>query len=345
MNYFQNDGDDDMALAEILSLKITGSPTDEKKMEHNAMWNDWSYQNELYHQQMQSSYYQLQYLQQQQMMMMMRNSTGSRRSSTVSSASSNGSRYRPSLSHQLSPSSSNSSVKQAPSYRSELNKRTAVTPINTSRSNRMSPSSTSSTPTTPNSIELPKRRQSLGKRIKKVFGMAEHGSGTIDKKAGELPKLIHIDTTPSASSSTTKSKVRSSSSISSPSPSFMINNTSLPASPDSSISSRHHQHRRRPPFVDSNVQQLPSPASSTVSTTTCSSSTTASSKKSLSFNPIIKMHETFSPQEYDRRCDTSATCQKLTPVLALKIKEELNHFKLNDMFVHIDSRQNTHFFM
>ncbi|KAI8643176.1 hypothetical protein BD408DRAFT_415396 [Parasitella parasitica] len=313
-------------------------------MENNAMWNDWSYQNDLYQQQMQSSYYQLQYLQQQQMMMMMRNSTGSRRSSTVSSASSNASRYRPSLSHQLSPSSSNSSVKQQVSYRSEPNKRTAVTPINTSRSTRMSPSSTSSTPTTPKSIELPKRRQSLGKRIKKVFGMTEHSSGIVDKKAGDLPKLIHVDTTPSASSST-KSKVRSSSLTPSPSPSFMINNTSLPASPDSSISSRHHHHRRRPPFVDTNVQQLPSPASSTVSTTTCSSSTTTSSKKSLSFNPIIKMHETFSAQEYDRRCDTGATCQKLTPVLALKIKEELNHFKLNDMFVHIDSRQNTHFFM
>lgn len=172
-------------------------------MDKNPMWNDWSYQNELYHQQLQSSYYQLQYLQQQQMMMMMRNSTSSRRSSTVSSNSSNASRYRPSL---ISPSTSNSSVKQQQFHRPEPNKRIAITPINTSRSNRMSPSSTSSTPTTPKSIELPKRRQSLGKRIKKVFGMTEAGSGTIDKKAGELPKLIHVDTTFSASSPSSKSK-------------------------------------------------------------------------------------------------------------------------------------------
>lgn len=173
-------------------------------MDTNTMWNDWSYQNELYQQQLQSSYYQLQYLQQQQMMMMMRNSTSSRRSSTVSSTSSNASRYRPSLSYQLSPSTSNSSVK----HRSEPTKRTAVTPINTSRSNRMSPSSTSTTPTTPNSIELPKRRQSLGKRIKKVFGMTEHGTAVADKRqAGELPKLIPVDTSFSASpSSSTKSK-------------------------------------------------------------------------------------------------------------------------------------------
>lgn len=32
MNYFQNDGDDDMSLADIMSLKITSSPTDDKKV-------------------------------------------------------------------------------------------------------------------------------------------------------------------------------------------------------------------------------------------------------------------------------------------------------------------------
>jgi hypothetical protein len=112
----------------------------------------------------------------------------------------------------------------------------------------------------------------------------------------------------------------------------------IPDSPNSSISchsTNKQNHRRR--FIIDQTQQLPSPASSTVSTT--------SSKKSLTFNSVIKLHETFSASEYDRRCDTSATCQKLTPVSALKIKEELNHYKLNDMFVHVDSRHNTHFFM
>lgn len=126
-----------------------------------------------------------------------------------------------------------------------------------------------------------------------------------------------------------------------------ITNYIIPDSPASSISSHstnkqnnnHLFHRR---FMLNN-QSLPSPASSTVSTSTTTSSST---KKSLiTFNSVIKCHETFSAAEYDRRCDTSATCQKLTPVLALRIKEELNHYKLNDMFVHVDSRQNTHFFM
>jgi hypothetical protein len=109
--------------------------------------------------------------------------------------------------------------------------------------------------------------------------------------------------------------------------------TTAPDSPGSSIRScRRHD-------------KLPSPASSTVSTSTQSTNISTSSKKSLSFNPVIKLHETFSAHEYDRRCDTSATCQKLTPELALKIKEELNNFKLKDMFVHVESRKNTHFFM
>jgi hypothetical protein len=116
----------------------------------------------------------------------------------------------------------------------------------------------------------------------------------------------------------------------------------IPDSPTSSISSKRPYYRRSPYNIDS----LPSPASSTVSTSSTQHTTsTSSSKKSLSFNPVIQLHETFSAMEYDRRCDTNTTCQKLTPVLALKIKEELNQFKLNDMSVHIDSRQYTHFFM
>lgn len=119
----------------------------------------------------------------------------------------------------------------------------------------------------------------------------------------------------------------------------------IPDSPHSSVSSRKGDYRRSP-YIDS----LPSPASSTVSSTSStqhstSSSSTTTSKKSLSFNPVIQLHETFSASEYDRRCDMNTTCQKLTPSLALQIKEELNQFKLNDMSVHIDSRQYTHFFM
>ncbi|KAG2211575.1 hypothetical protein INT47_008671 [Mucor saturninus] len=276
----KKDEDDDMSLADIMSLRISTTPIEEK----NTMWNDWSAKNELYHQQMQSSYHQLQYLQQQQMIMMMNNN--SRRSSIVSSNSTS-TGYSRSHYSPISPSSSSSSIKRMP-----------ASPTGSHRH------STRSIPSSPVIDTTPKRRQSLGKRIKKVFGMT----------AVELPNQLCVDTkiTPSA------------------------------AKHQHHHNHHHHHHHRR--YND--ISQLPSPASSTVSTiSTTNTNNTTNQKKSVSFNTVIKLHETFSASEYDRRCDTSATCQKLTPVIALKIKEELNNYKLNDMFVHLDSRQNTHFFM
>lgn len=65
----------------------------------------------------------------------------------------------------------------------------------------------------------------------------------------------------------------------------------------------------------------------------------------IQFCSTIQVHETFAPGDYDRRCDTNATCQKLTPIMAMKIKQELNEYKLTDMEVHVESRQYTHFFL
>ncbi|KAI8143968.1 hypothetical protein BJV82DRAFT_668408 [Fennellomyces sp. T-0311] len=91
----------------------------------------------------------------------------------------------------------------------------------------------------------------------------------------------------------------------------------------------------------------PTAASSTSSlnTMTNASSATPDRPRRLQFCPTIQVHETFTASEYDRRCDSNATCQKLTPLLAMKIKQELNEFKLTDMEVHVDSRQYTHFFL
>ncbi|OAD66876.1 hypothetical protein PHYBLDRAFT_104067, partial [Phycomyces blakesleeanus NRRL 1555(-)] len=62
------------------------------------------------------------------------------------------------------------------------------------------------------------------------------------------------------------------------------------------------------------------------------------SRRRLVFCPTIQCHETFAASDYDRRCDNNATCQKLTPLLAMRIKQELNEYKLTDMEVHVDSR-------
>lgn len=51
------------------------------------------------------------------------------------------------------------------------------------------------------------------------------------------------------------------------------------------------------------------------------------SMKSISFSPRIQFHDAWSSSEYDRRGDI-ATCNRLTPILAQQIKEELNTFKM-----------------
>ena len=56
-------------------------------------------------------------------------------------------------------------------------------------------------------------------------------------------------------------------------------------------------------------------------------STAAIAARNISFNPRIQFHDTWPPAEYDRRGEI-ATCNRLTPMLAQQIKEELNTFKM-----------------
>lgn len=52
-----------------------------------------------------------------------------------------------------------------------------------------------------------------------------------------------------------------------------------------------------------------------------------SSKRNATFSPRIVFHDTWPSGEYDRRGEI-ATCNRLTPMLAQQIKEELNTFKM-----------------
>ena len=49
--------------------------------------------------------------------------------------------------------------------------------------------------------------------------------------------------------------------------------------------------------------------------------------RNISFSPRIQFHDTWPGSEYDRRGEI-ATCNRLTPLLAQQIKEELNTFKM-----------------
>ncbi|KAL8946772.1 MAG: hypothetical protein Q9222_006875 [Ikaeria aurantiellina] len=64
--------------------------------------------------------------------------------------------------------------------------------------------------------------------------------------------------------------------------------------------------------------------------------------RNISFSPRLQFYDTWTGGEYDRRGEI-ATCNRLTPMLAQQIKEELNTFKM-EMEIHEDSKRYTHFF-
>lgn len=70
--------------------------------------------------------------------------------------------------------------------------------------------------------------------------------------------------------------------------------------------------------------------------------TTPQGSLRISFSPRIQFHDAWSASDYDRRGEI-ATCNRLTPMLAQQIKEELNSFKM-EMEVHELSKPHTHFF-
>ena len=55
--------------------------------------------------------------------------------------------------------------------------------------------------------------------------------------------------------------------------------------------------------------------------------TPTNAARNISFSPRIQFHDTWPSGEYDRRGEI-ATCNRLTPMLAQQIKEELNTFKM-----------------
>lgn len=65
-------------------------------------------------------------------------------------------------------------------------------------------------------------------------------------------------------------------------------------------------------------------------------------KRRITFASSLSVHSTWPATVYDRRAEP-ATCNRLTPVLAQQIKEELNSFKMEEMAVHPLSRRLTHF--
>lgn len=62
-------------------------------------------------------------------------------------------------------------------------------------------------------------------------------------------------------------------------------------------------------------------------------STPNGSRGNISFSPRIQFYDAWSASDYDRRGEI-ATCNRLTPMLAQQIKEELNSFKMVRPILH-----------
>lgn len=125
----------------------------------------------------------------------------------------------------------------------------------------------------------------------------------------------------------------------------------------------HHHHSKSPSFYHPLHQTPGRPSASgnspayrrhhATGSTSSTHSSLQSSSLSLSLSPSpppggvsfssrILIYDTYDAIDYDRRADI-ATCNRLNPMLAQQIKEELNNFKM-EMEVHVDSRIYTHFY-
>ncbi|KAL5354529.1 bud neck involved protein [Pseudogymnoascus australis] len=113
--------------------------------------------------------------------------------------------------------------------------------------------------------------------------------------------------------------------------------SSAPSTPNSDV----HGHRRTE-SVTLNGEDYFMSALRFNGTVSKSSPATPAAKRNISWKNAANYHDTWASTEYDRRGEI-ATCNRLTPMLAQQIKEELNTFKM-EMEVHETSKIYTHFF-
>ncbi|KFY41991.1 hypothetical protein V494_02683 [Pseudogymnoascus sp. VKM F-4513 (FW-928)] len=113
--------------------------------------------------------------------------------------------------------------------------------------------------------------------------------------------------------------------------------SSAPSTPNSDV----HGHRRTE-SVTLNGEDYFMSALRFTGTVSKSTPTTPAAKRNISWKNAANYHDTWASSEYDRRGEI-ATCNRLTPMLAQQIKEELNTFKM-EMEVHETSKIYTHFF-
>ncbi|PKS06847.1 hypothetical protein jhhlp_006923 [Lomentospora prolificans] len=116
-------------------------------------------------------------------------------------------------------------------------------------------------------------------------------------------------------------------------------NSSAPSTPNDDAM---HGHRRSESVAIGSEDYFVSALRLRQDSKSGSGTPSSTTKRNATFSPRIVFYDTWPSQEYDRRGEI-ATCNRLTPMLAQQIKEELNSFKM-EMEVHENSKIYTHFF-
>ncbi|KAB5591469.1 Kinetochore protein spc25 [Ceratobasidium theobromae] len=109
---------------------------------------------------------------------------------------------------------------------------------------------------------------------------------------------------------------------------------SLSLSENNKVSSDKSSFNYTHPALNSSAPVLSSIGNTMV---TQRSATVPGRVRRLTFATNLSVYDTFAPSTYDRRSEP-ATCNRLTPALAQRIKEELNSYKMEEMEVHASSR-------
>lgn len=99
--------------------------------------------------------------------------------------------------------------------------------------------------------------------------------------------------------------------------------SSAPSTP----SDETHGHRRTGSIALGNEDYFMSALRLRQDTKSLPGTPSGTTKRSATFSPRIIFYDTWPSQEYDRRGDV-ATCNRLTPMLAQQIREEINSFKM-----------------
>jgi len=102
-------------------------------------------------------------------------------------------------------------------------------------------------------------------------------------------------------------------------------NSSAPSTPNDEV----HVHKRNGSVAIGNEDYFMSALRLRQDTKSAPATPQAGHKRNATFSPRIVFYDTWPSGEYDRRGEI-ATCNRLTPMLAQQIKEELNSFKMVD---------------